>query len=145
MRKAIVKYTNVSLDTLEQITLELICWVDENEVRSERPIILVEECGTGLLRKINNVFSVQFIDKPEESGMQALTPEQKEYIEMKYAMDKMTKEFRRLQDSGEISHCVPYSVGENTKFIAEALFYEYLNRLIDEHKKNQANEKQIEG
>lgn len=146
MRKAIVKYTNVSLD--KQITLELICWVDEDEVRSERPVLLIEECATGLLRKINNVESVQFLDKPTESAMQPLTPEQKEYIELKYAMDKMARRFDRCQHDGDIPMCVPihpHKKWGELKYFVEAIFYSYLDRLIEEHKKNQDNKKQTEG
>lgn len=144
MRKAIVKYTNVSLD--EQITLELICWVDEDEVRSERPVLLIEECATGLLRKINNVESVQFLDKPHQSGMQALTPEQKEYIELKYAMENMYRVYQKLKDTEQIDGCVRTGKNPNgkTNTIVESVFFGYMDRLIEEHKKNRDNEKQID-
>lgn len=133
MRKATIKYYSGCKDSSQ--TLEITGWIHETiDYNGLSSVVVIEEESTGMMHNIHNPFEMKMLDKPEESGMQALTPEQKEYIELKYAMDKMTKEFRRLQDSGEISHCVPYSVGENTKFIAEALFYEYLERLKYEKK-----------
>jgi hypothetical protein len=125
MRKATVKYFDS--DQADEIEIVTTGWVHAIYHGN----IVIEEESTSVLKSIHKPIEITFLDNPD---MQPLTKEQKEYIELKTAMDGMLSKFRSLQDAGEISHCVPYSVGETTKFVVEALFNEYLERLKHEKK-----------
>lgn len=71
-----------------------------------------------------------------EDQMLPLTPEQKEYYELKDAMNGMSRTFLRLQDEGKIPQCcIPRGKNPNgpCKFIVESIFYGYMDQLIFEH------------
>lgn len=64
--------------------------------------------------------------------MQPLTPEQKEYIDLKFATERFYEAYTKLKKKGKICPCQNFDTEErvpNVKFKFEQMLYKYLEIL----------------